>query len=523
MIDDVSMRTGVVFIFAAMLLSGLAFLSAGFNPDGATDSPTGFAVHPNTPGDANSGNNENSGENENSDTPEGWEYVENSEYKTGETSITKDDHTYTWDGTNFYNEKGEKVSGITEGHVTVSSDGYSGGAYYDPEHGVMTPKDVLHSGSQVKYVDSDGNLREETKGTTFQHDDAPATVTPDGEFVYYVESDSEEREGHWEGPSGEVTSMTLTEKRDGENVDVNVYFTNDGRRVAEDPEGVMREVEGKGNDGTLTYGAEVEGKLYGQSCGGDGCIAGTCVGGVCRTDGDARTYNMHKHNLNARIYGAYQWAGYSQSVSSLLFEEDAFSEWREMMDNFFATEVLGMELGGIFGGNWEDSVCHLNFDIDDSQTVMVDTGTGMAEFGMHIEGEKTHALTYINDSGYNVTERLYKVSYYVTNTNEDDNRFNILFVKDDGESVFYYNIPENLSAGGSYDGTGQNMIVDYSPNNYTKVCIWLEYAIEDYEGNEEWQVCNRLGPYTGKATSVLEQESLGFRTNSGGSKYNGNW
>lgn len=262
-----------------------------------------------------------------------------------------------------------------------------------------------------------------------------------------------------------------------------------------------------------------QGKLYTQNELGQWCITGIvpcasgyyepcekgsdCVGGVCKDLGygsdvctnkqDAATYDIYSHDITFRISEAMNWAAYGTSMSNLFFGEEAWAGWRKNMDEFFESSVLGQ----VVSGNWEESICQVSFDVDNSQTVMLES-KGMATFGMHIEGEVIGPGTYM-ENGTTTTEYLYKVSFYLKNSNNDSNRYNIAFDSED-KHVFYYSSAKEIAGGGSVQGTSSNMIVAYSTTEYYRVCLVLEHSIEDYQGEKRSTVCNAISGYSGEAS-----------------------
>lgn len=235
----------------------------------------------------------------------------------------------------------------------------------------------------------------------------------------------------------------------------------------------------------------------GASCGeGSGeCVTGTsCVEERCLNAEDAKEFKRSRSDLRAILNEATKWAQYGTAWSNLFLGEDAWEEWRKGMDFFFEETFLGQ----IVSGNWEESFCHYNVDVNSGQTVIVKENK-MGELGMHIEGEMlAPGVGVENYTAY--YDILYKVSYFVRNTNDDTNRYNIVFYTADGQKLFYFQQAKEISAGGSARASGTNMLVDYSRNVYTEVCLVLEDGISDYFGNSASSVCNKISGYDGPVT-----------------------
>jgi hypothetical protein len=222
----------------------------------------------------------------------------------------------------------------------------------------------------------------------------------------------------------------------------------------------------------------------------------------CTTPEDAGLYQSYMNDWNKRLADMQQWAAYGRALSNLFLGEGAFKGWSDAMDRFFANNVIGQ----FFSGQWERmtsfGLCQLSFDISQDNLVIGPQG----QFALHIEGEVTGPTTYTNETGYQVTEYIYKVTFYVSNLNDNSNEWNIMFYRPDGGFNYYFVEPQDISGGGSYSGSGSRMIVERSQAEFSRVCLRLRNSIEDYQGNRENVVCNALTPYSGPATGYGEEQ-----------------
>lgn len=196
-------------------------------------------------------------------------------------------------------------------------------------------------------------------------------------------------------------------------------------------------------------------------------------------------------------------AGYSK----LFFNEEALYDWRETVDEIFATMYLGTEY-------WTSTLCATYTDKVEDGTMLIETPYGMLEPAAHVEGERSETITYINESGEPKNEYFYKLSFAVDNP-EDSNQdmdFNIYLYGD--RVVRLYPKSVEVKEGGSFRRIGSTMIVQYSNSLYNKICIKFDKKIRLGGGDSMKELCNTItessAPVTGyEAKKSSESEQTG--------------
>ena len=238
----------------------------------------------------------------------------------------------------------------------------------------------------------------------------------------------------------------------------------------------------------------------------------------CTTKQGAQDFETWSHDINGLLEEATTWASYGAAISNLFLGNDAWEEYKDWQTKFFENNAFGQLLMGEF----EEAlgICTVDFkdEVDSSQTVMVDIGGDLNQYGIHVEGEKTPV-----DSAY-----IYKVSFYVYNNYDEEpeeeiNYWNIFFYNG-SKKLPYYNEWQNISEESAYAGTGSNMIVQPSNKTYDKVCLELQKPLTDYEGEEQDEVCNVFTLYEGAATpyDTRKEKKEKVQGGSGSGKVNEN-
>ncbi len=181
---------------------------------------------------------------------------------------------------------------------------------------------------------------------------------------------------------------------------------------------------------------------------------------------------------------------------SLFMEDEDLEEWRDSVDEFMCDTVI---LGG--SDCWTSTICGEWIDnrLGDSG-VYVETPDGMLTLAAHIEGQKT---VVESPEG---TQYLYKVTYVVSNPDEEELGFNIYFYG--ARTINLYSPDIILNEGNSSSRVGSSAIVQYSNYNYNKVCIEFSRKV-DSAGDKVESLCNVITEYGGPATGtgILTEES----------------
>jgi hypothetical protein len=262
-------------------------------------------------------------------------------------------------------------------------------------------------------------------------------------------------------------------------------------------------------DGNLV---ETDKGSFWESCkGADDCISGVCgIGGMCSDEKSEKTRVKYWNNINNIINKLSAGAAFGQELSSLLGLD--FSEWEEMISNFFEESVMGQMLGA-----QEELICGKpSFNVDPDSEVVVEVN-GQVYYGLYITCERSQPIKFYNETTES-TEYYYMWNYRVMNVNEDDNYYNIMF-RGNGISKNYYNKWQNLSAGGSATYVDSYAMADNSSNYYDEICVKLKYEIEDASGNMRKQVCNTCSEpdYKNVEAPYYQPETTNSTGGSGGS------
>jgi hypothetical protein len=194
-------------------------------------------------------------------------------------------------------------------------------------------------------------------------------------------------------------------------------------------------------------------------------------------------------------------AGYSK----LFFSEEALYNWRESVDELFASMYLGTEY-------WTSGICSTYTDKVGDGTMLMETPYGMLEPAAHVEGERSEIITYINESGEPKKEYFYKLSFAVDNpdNSRQDMDFNVLLYGE--RTVRMYRNSIDVKEGGSFRRIGNTMIVQYSNYLYNKICIKFDRKIR-VGGESVKKLCNTItkssAPITRYEAKKAEAEQRG--------------
>ncbi len=245
-----------------------------------------------------------------------------------------------------------------------------------------------------------------------------------------------------------------------------------------------------------------------------------CIDKICIHKKYKNEYNIRTHDINTIIEGMVEWAQYGKAFSDLIFGEDAWKGWRQSMDKFFQETAIGK----IISGNWEESICHLDIDVNEGQTVIAEA-TNSIRFGMHIEAKRVGFAYSVNNT---VNQSyLYKVSYYAYNNLESNNTYNLIFYTAKGQEVPYFIPDKIIRPKGSVSATQGSMLVQESQNLYTKVCFVFGKGIKDYKDHKRNIVCNIINEEDAQPTAPYKQLVTNPSTTSGGTAIepvqNPNW
>ncbi len=198
--------------------------------------------------------------------------------------------------------------------------------------------------------------------------------------------------------------------------------------------------------------------------------------------------------------------------------QDRLDKW----DNFFCRDfqVNGFPImGGI--GCWISDFCSHHFDKTSGGSANVITPDGMIQSVAHVEAERSSPITYIDDSGNEVTEYLYKITWFVqanVDSDEDYNNDAAFNVQLRGERTV------NLYSGDIYVGEGESSsaleefaLVQYTNYYYDSICIIFSNKLrfrDPVEGDEEVDhLCN--GIISSDSSASNYQASGGGGTNAG--------
>jgi len=191
------------------------------------------------------------------------------------------------------------------------------------------------------------------------------------------------------------------------------------------------------------------------------------------------------------IWGGGGWSDYAatmrmiegfHTLSTLLFDESDFREWRKEVDKFFSENVIGKYLDA---ENWEKNLC-VNTKIIQSSlsnAAFVETEYGYTN-AAHAEAERSTPITYPDEeTGEMITEYFYKITYSVENLKRTgiDLKFNILIRASRvasnggwnyrGHTVYLYDNNIILRDGQSKSLMGANAYTAFSKYVYDSICI----------------------------------------------------
>ena len=223
----------------------------------------------------------------------------------------------------------------------------------------------------------------------------------------------------------------------------------------------------------------------------------------------------------------FQGLGY---YATFFFEDEYLDEWRESVDEAFATMYLGIEY-------WESGICKEYTDFKATGVAYVDTKLGLAGVGAHIEATRSQAITLPEgvssgdvDAGLidvnetlqgQRTEYLYKITFNVKNgdyeadpTALDPMKFNIILKGERTKPLFKDKIV--LGKGEQHGAIKESAIVQYSNSRYDKICIKFDLVPSKWILTENDMICNTIEAPAG-ATSYGAPSSDDNSDDGGGS------
>ncbi len=200
------------------------------------------------------------------------------------------------------------------------------------------------------------------------------------------------------------------------------------------------------------------------------------------------------------------------AYGSLFLTGDNWAEWRDKVEKAFCNTIL---LGGT--KCWSSRICDIYLDSASGDNVLITTTPGGAIRAVaHIEGEKSLPLEAVTEDGKSRTQWVYKVTYYIANTDEKRN-FNVKFKGPDRIALWYdpRDPKVHLNAGQVAGRTGANPILKVSRYDYKEVCLTFDPHIESLSRptlgeattpgvpttRKVGEICSPLSQYKGAGTT----------------------
>ncbi len=194
---------------------------------------------------------------------------------------------------------------------------------------------------------------------------------------------------------------------------------------------------------------------------------------------------------------------------TLFMGDDALLEWQTQVDKLFSTLMLGTDY-------WTSKLCSANIEQGENGIGYVDTGTGLASVGAHIQATRSEPVTNPKNQ---TTEYLYKITFSVKNGEHDADRraleemsFDIVLY---GERTATLYNNKKISRGDSFSRGRSDPVLQYSSYRYDKICIEFDEVPFSWliDGNK---VCNDIVTVT-EATTPYPESSTGSQDSDGGS------
>jgi len=202
------------------------------------------------------------------------------------------------------------------------------------------------------------------------------------------------------------------------------------------------------------------------------------------------------------LYGVTRFLAYYDQYSgfarfgSLFFTNEQWEQRREKINQLFCDTIL---LGGT--QCWTSRICDTQlYPLVPRSVFAGRTPSGERQATASIQAEKSLPILAVDDTGKQITLRLYKITYAINNPYEEQElKYNVQLRTADEYKINWFS--EHKNAPGQR--TEANPLLEYGRNDYIEACLVFTPAIIDYQNyhgrrTREW--CTPIIEYTGTAT-----------------------
>jgi tetratricopeptide (TPR) repeat protein len=202
--------------------------------------------------------------------------------------------------------------------------------------------------------------------------------------------------------------------------------------------------------------------------------------------------------------------------ATLFFDDESLDEWRETVDQTFATLYLGTEY-------WESEICSVYVDRDQEGVAYIDTRLGLSGVAAHIEATRSLPIeipgagsAHLRDSEGKTAsapssrEFIYKITFNVKNGDYDDDpkalevmRFNVVLKGERTVPLFREKI--EIEKGDRSSFTGKNAIVQFSSFKYDTICMEFDDVPYSWSLDDD-ELCNKIIAPPGTAQPRFESK-----------------
>ena len=202
--------------------------------------------------------------------------------------------------------------------------------------------------------------------------------------------------------------------------------------------------------------------------------------------------------LNEFVKGYSEFSGLGQ-FSALFIDDKDMAKRRQEAEDLFCNTLM---IGGT--GCWTSKICESSIDATVGGTAVVaKAASGEPRGAARIQADKSPPALFYNETTYTTTSTiLYRVSYFLTNINEETMHYNLVFYNADGTTLRAFVKDKELAPGQSDSRIRSSAIVKHSNKEYVKACLTFNPGIVKLTGGKTKQICSNIASYRGEATTT---------------------
>ncbi len=184
-----------------------------------------------------------------------------------------------------------------------------------------------------------------------------------------------------------------------------------------------------------------------------------------------------------------------QGFSQIFFSEEFLDEWRETVDEVFASAYLGT-------GYWTSALCATSPETDGANVAFLNPGPNGYLFpAAHIEVERSSAIEAVTPAGQSVTKYLYKIAFSVLNP-KDKPELHVNVKVTGDRTINLYSAPLTVKDGKTLSRSGPTAIVQYSEFLYRKACVTFDPSIDTSNG-QITELCTTISESSSPSTPFI--------------------